>query len=76
MLNQKQKFHVTKYEDNDLSFLLKRKEKKIMSNQIKEVYNKNNNNNKLRMSCWSSMHLAIFTAPNKVLYNSPATFQY
>ena len=47
-----------------------------MSNQIKDVYNKNNNNNKLRMSCWSSMHLAIFRAPNKVLYNSPATFQY
>ena len=43
-----------------------------MSNQIKDVYN----NNKLRMSCWSSMHLAIFTAPNKVLYNSPAAFQY
>ena len=41
MLNQKQKFHVTKYEDNDLSFLKKkRKEKKIMSNQIKDVYNK------------------------------------
>ena len=40
MLNQKQKFQVTKYEDNDLSFLLKKKEKKIMSNQIKDVYNK------------------------------------
>ena len=65
MLNQKQKFHVTKYEDNDLSFLLKRKEKKRKLCQIK-----------LRMSCWSSMHLAIFTAPTKVLYNSPATFQY